>query len=193
MTVVKGTARGGSYVNPEESGVRPPTRPAIGDDQEVKHPRRFWALVGVLVLALAAVIAYPLLPPRQTDDIALPPTGATPEQVVTAYLDALNAHDCDTAATLMAPGAEGDARRWCKDVSSLKDAEIVKPFNERPQDVGYAAGSHVEVVDLGVAFDLRWRAFHHDPSLSDGETDWGYTLMRADSSAPWRIVDQGDG
>lgn len=59
-------------------------------------------MITLMAVGLMAVVvttaAFPLLPPRQTGDVAIPAPDATPEQVVTQYLAALNAHDCDTAA-----------------------------------------------------------------------------------------------
>ena len=157
-----------------------------------KRPGLLLALVVVVsVVVVAATAVYLLLPPRQTGDVAVPPRDANPEQIVTAYLDALNEHDCDTAAALMAAGAEGAAHAWCEDVASLKDVDIDDHFTERPGDSGHSAPE--EVAYVPVTFDLNWRPFHDDGSMDDGATTWGYLLVRSSADSPWRIFDQGVG
>ena len=158
-------------------------------------PKRSGWLIALVVAGLAVVVAataaYLLLPPRQTGDVAAPPRDATPEQVVTAYLDALNAHDCDTAAALMIASAEGSARLWCEDVASLKDVDVRDHFMELPEYSGHSAPD--EVANVPVNFDLTWRPFHNDGSMDEGATTWGYLLVRDSPDAPWRIFDQGVG
>ena len=157
-----------------------------------KRPGRLTTLVaGVSVLALAGAVGYLLLPPRQTDTISLPPPDASPEQVVTVYLDALNAHDCDTAEALMTAGAEGSARAWCDDVASLTDVDVEGHVLERPEYSGHSDPE--EVVYVPVTFDLTWRPLHDDGSLAEGPTTWGYLLVRDADGSPWRIFGQGRG
>lgn len=147
--------------------------------------------VAVSVALVATTAAYLLLPPRQTGDVALPPREASPEDVVAAYLKAVNAHDCDAAAALMAPGAEGQATAWCEDVASLTDVDVRDHVTERPGDSGHAAPD--EVAHVPVTFDLSWRPFHDDGSMSEGATTWGYLVVRSSADSPWRIADQGVG
>lgn len=147
--------------------------------------------VGALVLlALAAVAAY-LLPPRQTGDVAVPPAEATPEQVVRAYLDALNAHDCETAQAVSTDVAAASAKSWCEHVAALTNIDVRQQTTGRPKDSGLPASDHV--ADVAVSFDLKWRPLHNDGSMDEGPTPWGYLLMRSSSDAPWRIFDQGLG
>ena len=157
-----------------------------------KGPGRLIALVAtVLVLGVAATVAYLLLPPRQTSDVAVPAPDATPEQVVTAYLKALNAHDCDTAEAVMTEGAKDSAKSWCEDVASLTGVGVRDHFTERPKDSGHSAPE--EVANVPVAFTLNWRPFHNDGSMDEGATTWGYLLVRDSADSPWRIFDQGTG
>jgi hypothetical protein len=149
-------------------------------------------VVAVLVMVVAATAAYLLLPPRQTGDVAVPPRDANPEQVVTAYLDALNAHDCDTAAALTTADPEdSSAKLWCEDVASLKNVDIQDHFSEQPNLSGHSAPE--EVANVPVTFDLNWRLFHNDGSMDEGATSWGYLLVRDSADSPWRIFDQGVG
>jgi hypothetical protein len=130
-------------------------------------------------------------PPQQTSDVAVPRLDATPEQVVTAYIDALNAHDCETAEFLMMEGAESTATQWCQDVASLTSVNVDGHFREPPGASGHSAGE--EVANVPVTFDLNWRPFQDDGSMDEGATTWGYLLMRSSSGSPWRIFDQGTG
>jgi len=157
-----------------------------------KHPGRLiaFAVAGVVVV-VAATVAYFLLPPLQTADVAVPPSDATPERVITAYLDALNAHDCGTAEALMTAKAESQAASWCEDVANLKNVDVHDHFMERPQGSGHSAPK--EVAQVPVNFDLNWRLFHNDGSMDEGATTWGYLLVRDSPDAPWRIFDQGVG
>ncbi len=155
-----------------------------------KRPGRVIALVGS-VSAIAVGAGALLLPPRQTGDVAVPPGDATPEQVVAAYLDALNAHDCDTAEALTTAGAGDQATSWCEDVARLTDLDVGDHHLEPPEHSGRSALD--EVANVPVTFDLSWRLLHDDGSMDEGATTWSYLLVRDADSSPWRIVDQGMG
>ena len=157
-----------------------------------KRLGRLIALVAsVLVLLVAATVTYLLLPPRQSGDVSVPGSDATPEQVVTAYLEALDSHDCDTAEAVMTEGAKESAKSWCEDVTNLTDVDVQDHFMERPKDSGHSWPA--EVANVPVAFKLNWRHFHNDGSMDEGPTTWGYLLVRNSAESPWRIFDQGTG
>lgn len=143
------------------------------------------------LLALAAVAAYLLLPPRQTSDVAVPPADATPEQVVRAYLEALNAHDCETAQAVSTDTAKDGAKSWCEHVDSLTNIDVRKHVPGRSEDSGVPARD--QVADVAVSFNLKWRPLHNDGSMDEGPTPWGYLLVRTAADAPWRIFNQGLG
>jgi hypothetical protein len=149
-------------------------------------------LIGVAgVLAAVSVWAvYSLLFTHQEREVALPRDDASPEKVVAAYIDALNAHDCETASRLEAKGAD-IAKGWCTDVSELSYVKMSKPYREKPQWSGHAANQ--QVMNVGVTFSLDWRWLRNDASMPEGPTTWGYLLERASDDAPWRIADQGVG
>ena len=158
----------------------------------LKRPRRLIALTGIaFVLIVAAPTAHLLLRPRQTRHVAVPAPDATPEQVVTAFVDALNAHDCQTAEALMTTGSKTEARAWCEDVASLMDVDVRDHLTEDPQATGHSSAE--EVANVPVTFNLNWRPFHNDGSMDPGATRWGYLLVRDSAHAPWRIFDQGVG
>lgn len=142
-------------------------------------------VVAVVILAVGA--AYLLLPPRKTGDVAVPPNDAAPEQVVEAYLAALNAHDCATAEAL----STSDASQWCHDLRSLTDITVHDGIREKPSWSGQPPS--VEVVNVAVDFSVRWRLGHDDGSMPDGRNPWGYLLMRRSADQPWRIFSEGTG
>ncbi|WP_262848769.1 DUF4829 domain-containing protein [Mumia quercus] len=144
------------------------------------------AAVLALALAFAAADAYT---GRQTREVAIPPDDATPEQVVAAYVDALDAHDCDTASALRTRDSSESALSWCESVASLEEIEVGVHF---PESRGYTeAEPREELVGVGVTFNLQWRPFRDDGWIEEGRTTWGYTLAREAETHPWRIVDEG--
>lgn len=172
----------------------PPTASA---DDPARRGRGRRIRVLALVLGLALVLAAVLMtgvallgPPRQSDEVAMPARDASPEDVVTTFLDALNAHDCATAQRLTVEGAADAAHEWCQDVADLSDIDVSDHRAEDPKHTGHAAPD--EVVSVPVTFDLNWRLLHRDPSMEEGPTTWGYLLIRRPGS-PWRIFDQGLG
>jgi hypothetical protein len=148
-------------------------------------------IVGAVAALLVAgvALAYVLLPPRQSADIAVPPDDASPEATVTAYLAALNAHDCSTAAAVMLDAESAES--WCHRVASLRHVAVRESSVEEPEWSGRA--SYDDVVNVPVTFDLDWRLFGGDGSMEEGPTTWGYLLSRTSADEPWRIVDQGVG
>ena len=71
------------------------------------------------------------------------------------------------------------------------DVDVRDHVTERPGDSGRAAPD--EVAHVPVTFDLSWRPFHDDGSMSEGATTWGYLVVRSSADSPWRIADQGVG
>lgn len=156
------------------------------------RPRSILLLTAsVLALVVAVAVALVLLPPFKSRDVGLPPDSAEPDEVVVAYLDALDAHDCDTAKALMTGGAREIAADWCTDVASLDDIEVGGWSASGLWPAG--AKRHPESADVAVTFDLDWRIFHGDISMPEGKTPWGYQLVRTGPDGPWRISGQGTG
>lgn len=156
----------------------------------LRSPVRLVAiLIGSLALVSALAVAYLLLPPRQTAHIARPALNATPEQVVTAYLEALNTHDCRASEALMTEGSEDTAAAWCHDVASLSNLKVMSHIREQPEQTGHSAPD--EVANVPVTFSLDWRPLQGDGSMNEGDTTWAYFLVRTAPEKPWRIFDQG--
>ena len=144
--------------------------------------------IAVVLAVLIAWVVYALVFTHQEREVAVPRDDASPEKVVTAFIDALNAHDCETASQLEATGVD-IAKGWCEDVAGLSDLRTSKPFREESQEYGHDASQ--QVVHVGVTFDLDWRWLRSDGSMPEGPTAWGYLLERTSDDAPWRISDQG--
>ncbi|MGG5260641.1 hypothetical protein [Phycicoccus avicenniae] len=147
--------------------------------------------VAFVLLVGAAVAAILVLPPRQSADVAMPAADAVPEQVVTAFVAALNAHDCTVAEALSTPEARDQTASWCRDVGALDDLGVAPHVLEPPEDSGRAADELV--ANVGVTFDLDWRPLRSDVSMPEGETTWGYLLVRSPRERAWRVFEQGVG
>ena len=128
---------------------------------------RSW-LVPVGALGLLVGAAFVWTAPRE--DVAVPGRDATPQQVVIAYIDAVNARDFDTANVI-------DARPdtdlgW---FSRPMRTDLVRV----EKTVTHGAPAHV--------------VFTADLDGGDGTVDdglWGYYLER-DSDGRWHITDAG--
>lgn len=141
------------------------------------------AVVVVAAIAVGGFLLQDWFSGRKTRDVPLPATNASAEEVLQTYLDALNAHDCDTATALATESARQQVESWCHHVSSLEHVQV------RPASVDAAANQ----TGFAVTFDLDWRLFRGDGSMDEGPTIWGYFLTRDSASGPWRISDQGMG
>ena len=133
------------------------------------------------ILALTGWLIVHLDGPRR--DVAVPPTDATPAEVVSAYVDALDAHDFDTARTLLTPPARRNAEPWFDAVDTLTNLHVL---GAHPRGPGFR-------VDVAVEFDVTWRWLHDDGSMPEGTNPWGFRLERETEGDPWRIFDQGLG
>ena len=151
--------------------------------------RALLGLVATLLLGLLLAVVAVLLPPRQTGEVPVPADDATPEQVVDAFTQALDAHDCATARSLATDGGRDQADTWCDDVGALDEVQVGAAVAEDPAWSGLPADA--EVVDVPVSFELTWRRFHDDGSMDEGSTTWGYRLLRDGPDGAWRIIDQG--
>lgn len=152
--------------------------------------RRLLLLMGpaLAALVLLAWLAYAQgIGVLQKRHVAVPPAPATPRQVVAAFTEALDAHDCATARRLSVDPSSAD--KWCHDVLALRHVRVQDPVPE-PQWAGHQGQ---QVMNVPVTFDLRWRLFHDDGSMPQGPTLWGYLLVRDSAGHPWRIADQGTG
>lgn len=116
---------------------------------------------------------------------------ARPREVVSAYLAALDAGDTSAALQLTTPRfqaalrAEVDSplQNWV----SVEGVRVGSPFKDKA--VG-SARRWREVLYVPVKFTLHQR---EEVSMRDGETNWGYVVVRNAPSDAWLIDDQGVG
>lgn len=147
--------------------------------------RGAWIAAGATaVVLIGGFVAFDQFSGRMLRDVDLPPTAATPSQVVTTFLDALDAHDCDTAQDLATEAYREVAKTWCSDIASLRNAKVLQVNAVNAGDT--ATG-------VSVAFDVKWRLFRGDGSTDGSGMTWGYSLVRESRDAPWRIRDHGVG
>ena len=118
------------------------------------------------------------------------PATATPEQVVIAYLDALNQKDADTAEHMLtarrASVLAGDSDSWFTNVRSITGVHVGTPRPEPLQ--GSAAQGYRHAMFVPVDFTLQQK---HEYSMPNGPTVWGYVLVRNSVKDRWLIVDEG--
>jgi hypothetical protein len=143
-------------------------------------------LTALTLLTLTACTSTP------AQHVALPPADASPQDVVRAYVAALNAHDLDTAkrmltarrAAVVASTQDG----WFTNLVSITDLTVADPVPRAAADL--SRQDYREVTYLPVEFTLRQR---HAESMPDGHTGWGFTLVRNSDTERWLIDDEGVG
>ena len=144
------------------------------------------ALAVVLgVLLLGAVVWRYTEPVRH---VPVPAADATPQQVVTAYLDASTAHDVATMNALSA----GDSFLRASRFEPSWMVSRVKTYAPSPDGgPGTAWTNWRQVVKVDVDMLILKG---HDMNFPDNtDTYWGYVLGRQGDRDPWRIIDQGVG
>ncbi|GAA1719111.1 hypothetical protein GCM10009809_13680 [Isoptericola hypogeus] len=141
-----------------------------------------------MTLTIAVVVALTgvmqMVPRWQTADVPLPSADATPEDVVRAYLQAIDVHDCDTAQDLTAPAFASTTETMCHDAASLEITDLTPlPAFSSPLGAAVSAG-----------FDVDWRLLTDDRSIPEGGFTWTYYLTRAGGTHDrWLIDDAGNG
>ena len=152
-------------------------------DLPPRPSRRTIARVVALGVVVAAVVG--VVETRSTD-VPLPPATATAEEVVRAYLAAVDAGDGATAQALVAPAhaaqVEAYEDSWYDDVIAITDLRVEPAYLETPP------GQRPEEAWVRVYFDLRerprfWRT-------KDDEV-WGYQLTRTGPGERWLITGEG--
>ncbi len=173
----------------------PATRPARSRrSRRVRAAITFGAaaLVATVAVAAVAVIAGPgrilaLVPAR---DVPVPAADAEPQTVVRGYLDALDAHDLDTASALLAPDYRQHAQRtagnWFVNLRSIRDVRLGAVQDAR---AGYGVGSDYPFA-VRVPVSFRLRLFFDEPP-GDTPLNWSFVLVRQSQGDPWRIRDDG--
>lgn len=144
-----------------------------------------------VALVVVAGIGYMALPAWKTASVAVPPDDASPAQVVTAYLHALDAHDCSAARRMTDLNARDTVGSFCTDVAHARLVRLGPFTSERPSDSGLPRTDDA-VFDVATV-RITSRFLHGSGSIPSCAGCWGYVLARTSHRAPWRIVDEGSG
>jgi hypothetical protein len=117
----------------------------------------------------------------------LPPVTANPQRVVTAYVNALDAHDVRTARALLTPAharlVASEVDSWFTNVKSITHLRVSRPTIDRSAPPAMHAA-------VSVHFVLDQ---YKQESMPNGPTDWGYTLVRNGPNQRWLIDGEGMG
>jgi hypothetical protein len=123
---------------------------------------------------------------------ATPAGSAAAQDVVRAYVKALNARDVTTAkhylTTAHATQIDGEYHGWFTDLISATGLSV-HPASARGPYGGPAAG-YAQIVQVYVDFTLTWA---HPETIPNGKDLWSYILVRNSDSDPWLIADEGLG
>ncbi|MDX6204448.1 MAG: hypothetical protein QOF39_505 [Frankiales bacterium] len=124
--------------------------------------------------------------------VTSPAGGASPQDVVRAYLAALNAHDVATATRLLtaehAHLVASEVDSWFTNVRSITAVEVGYSVPESGAGSGSLGAGYAHVVRVGATFNLHQK---DASSMQNGRTDWGYLLVRNADTQPWLIADEG--
>jgi len=137
---------------------------------------------GLLLTTAALAFVWTQVLVIEQRDVAVPAVTASPGAVVRAYLEAVDAHDCKTAAALWADASDG-VERSCPAAASVTDIQVTEPPLQVDARTTY----------VPVQFNWHDRWLTSEPTGFYGSTTWGYDLEREGLDGPWRIVGQGVG
>ena len=162
---------------------------ALPDEPRSMTPGRRARLVALAValgVLLTGVVVWRYTEPVR--HVPVPADDATPQQVVTAYLEASSAHDVATMNALSA----GDRFLRASRFEPTWMVSRVKTYAPSPDGgPGTAWTNWRQVVKVDVDMLILKG---HDINFPDNtDTYWGYALGRQRDRDPWRIIDQGVG
>lgn len=170
--------------------VNPDVLAALQKRVQPRRAIRKWrlpALVAAAVVAISAVaigIIIPLQAPPATyrppsvPTTALPAIGASPSDVLDAYLAALTANDCATASRLTTRTFTHGNGELCGDVT-------IDSFTR-------AAGSAVNGNEFEYGVVLHVVAGSKDGTVPAGDVTWFYELQHQPDGS-WKLVGGGSG
>jgi hypothetical protein len=142
-------------------------------------PPRTAPLSAVPAVVVAVVLGLVLSSCAKVD---VPPAGASPVQVVRAYLDAIQAGNC-TVLSQLATRNQAE-RAWCGRGLTISHITIGDPV---PDPGSIASRQFEQAVYVPVRLDVQGGA----DSVESGMRDWGYVLVRDSAVQQWRIADEG--
>ena len=153
--------------------------------------RRRWAailLVAVLVLGLAGAHAVGFRLNLNTHPVAEPDARATPEQVVTTYVEAYNRRDFSTMRAIYP--SSSPARSGV--LGTMNDLAIVQSQALADPEDGNPARPGRRYYRVRVTLRFSGLSDLSDLAYADGPNGWAYLLERDSDAVPWRIADHGN-
>lgn len=141
-------------------------------------------LKGIIVAVGAALAVSACSGPVAGGSIATPPADASPEHVVQALIDAVNAGDVGLVQQLSNEGSS-QFEDWIEDGATLQDAAILDLYTGPEQAAGTAFPD-------GVAVTVTFTPRGTDDSLPSGSSvTWNFLLT--DESGRWLVFGAGGG
>lgn len=141
------------------------------------------------VVALGAWGGWHVLGPHE--HLPVPPASASPADVVRAYVRATQSRDFDTARWI-APGERLAAgiHWWDLDEPQVRNVEVTRVSRVLPSDgseVAPRGGQSVSVAVTATLVDID------GTGQTQPGSPWFFSLYRATTGDPWRVVDEGSG
>lgn len=136
---------------------------------------------------------------KPASSAAAPTPGAAPEEVVRAFLSAVDAND-HRGAHRQTSAEFSSFEDWMRDTRSISDVVVGPAVRENPESVATPAGlAEPEAVMVIVEFRrcscrgaFLGDGAHEGTQFEDGTETWAYTLARdRRGSGPWLIVSEG--
>ncbi len=151
------------------------------------------AMVALLGLGIGVVDA--VYAPRAR--VAVPRAGASPQQVTTAFFDALAVKDASTALALVAHGDSDEQAGvwfWMEHTWSLRDV-VVDPGSVDPEGDDLFAGRYPDEAEVTLTFTPHWLPWVEPPGLGfdPGPLTWFVTLGRHGPGQRWSVLEEGSG
>jgi hypothetical protein len=135
-----------------------------------------------LSLAVSAIVFALALALSACTKVEVPPADARPEQVVEAYLEAIQVGNC-TVLSKLATRNQAE-RAWCGKGITISHVTIGDPV---PDPGSIASEEFEQAVYVPVRLDVQGGV----DSVESGMRNWGYVLVRDAAVQEWRIADEG--
>jgi hypothetical protein len=135
-----------------------------------------------LSLAVSAIVFALALALSACAKVEVPPADARPEQVVEAYLEAIQVGNC-TVLSKLATRNQAE-RAWCGKGITISHVTIGDPV---PDPGSIASEEFEQAVYVPVRLDVQGGV----DSVESGMRNWGYVLVRDAAVQEWRIADEG--